>query len=218
MQAFEFAKCLKLMHLHTSQSTQTDSSSHQQQQTVSSPNPLLQADPEYEEVIELSENRNRHGGGVLIFISNIFIHRVIFRSDHELELLIVSVSNHFGRCVCLGVLYRPPDAGHLILDCVSDVLCRIDSNLFSNFILLGDFNIDFNNTNHPFYNQLTSFLSSFSFTQVVSSPTRVTPQSCTLIDLALVSELSLVYSCDILPPLANSDHYGVILQLRTHKV
>ena len=43
-------------------------------------------------------------------------------------------------------------------------------------------------------------------------------QCCTLIDLALVSELSLVYSCDILPPLANSDHYGVILQLRTRKV
>ena len=36
--------------------TQTDSSSHQQQQTVSSPNPLHQADPEYEEVIQLSEN------------------------------------------------------------------------------------------------------------------------------------------------------------------
>ena len=29
---------------------------YQQQQAVSSPNPLQQADPEYEEVIELSEN------------------------------------------------------------------------------------------------------------------------------------------------------------------
>ena len=56
MQAFEFAYCLKLTHLHTSQSTQTDSSPHQQQQTVSSPNPLQQAAPEYEEVIQLSEN------------------------------------------------------------------------------------------------------------------------------------------------------------------
>ena len=97
-------------------------------------------------------------------------------------------------------------------------MCRIDSNVFSNFVLLGDFNIDFNNAHHPFYNQLTSFMSSLFFTQVVSSPTQVTPQSSTLIDLALVSELSLVYSCDILPPLANSDHYGVILQLRTRKV
>ena len=55
-------------------------------------------------------DRNRHGGGVLIYINKTFIHRVIFGGDHELELLIVSVSNRFGRCVCLGVLYRPPDA------------------------------------------------------------------------------------------------------------
>ena len=43
-------------HLHTFQSSKYMSSSHQQQQAVSSPNPLHQADPEYEEVIELSEN------------------------------------------------------------------------------------------------------------------------------------------------------------------
>ena len=61
-------------------------------------------------------------------------------------------------------------------------------------------------------------MSSLSFTQIVSSTTRVTRQSSTLIDLTLVSELSLVYSCDIIPPLANSDHYGVTLQLRTRKV
>ena len=30
-------------------------------------------------------DRNRHGGGVLIFISKIFIHRIIFRGDHELN-------------------------------------------------------------------------------------------------------------------------------------
>ena len=37
--------------------------------------------------------RNRHGGGVLIFISKIFTHKVIFRGEHGLELLIVSVSS-----------------------------------------------------------------------------------------------------------------------------
>ena len=37
-------------------------------------------------------DRNRHGGGVLIYINKTFIHRVIFRGDHELKLLIVSVT------------------------------------------------------------------------------------------------------------------------------
>ena len=47
---------MKLTHLHTFQSSNSLSSSHQQQQAVSSPTPLHQADPNYEEVIELSEN------------------------------------------------------------------------------------------------------------------------------------------------------------------
>ena len=41
---------------HTFQGSNSLSSSHQQQQVASSPNPLHQADPEYEEVIERSEN------------------------------------------------------------------------------------------------------------------------------------------------------------------
>ena len=60
-------------------------------------------------------------------------------------------------------------------------------------------------------------MSSFLLMQVVPSPTQVTLQSCTLINLALVSELSSVYSCGTIPPLANSNHYGFLLQLRTHK-
>ena len=41
---------------HQSQSSKPESSSLQQQQDVSTTNPLRQAGPEYEEVIELSEN------------------------------------------------------------------------------------------------------------------------------------------------------------------
>lgn len=163
-------------------------------------------------------DRNRHGGGVLIYISKALTYKVLYSGDHELELLVISVSNIFDRCICLGVLYRPPNAGHFVLDSVSNVLCNMHiSNLFSNFVLLGDFNIDFNNPNHTYYNHLSSFMSSFFLTQVVSSPTRVTSQSCTLIDLALVSECSFVHSCNVIPPLANSDHHGLHLQLRMRK-
>ena len=42
---------------HRSQSTKTDPTSHQQQQKVSSSNPLQQTGPEYEEVVELRKNK-----------------------------------------------------------------------------------------------------------------------------------------------------------------
>ena len=41
---------------HQFQSSKLESSSHQQQKTVSSSNPLEQTGPQYEEIIELGEN------------------------------------------------------------------------------------------------------------------------------------------------------------------
>ena len=41
---------------HRSQTSKPESSSHQQQQAVSSSNPLQQTGPEYAEIIELGEN------------------------------------------------------------------------------------------------------------------------------------------------------------------
>ena len=52
---------------------------------------------------------------------------------------------------------------------------------------------------------------SFNLTQVVSEPTRVSDHSCILIDLAFVSSPPQVISCETIPPLANSDHFGIQL-------
>ena len=64
-----------------------------------------------------------------------------------------------------------------------------------------------------------SVMSSFSLCQVVSEPTRVVKNSSTLIDLAFVSFLGMVQLCETLPPLANSDHLGIHLNLsaKLHK-
>ena len=46
------------IHYHRSQSSKTESSSHQQHKAVSACNPLQQTGPEYEEVVELRRNRS----------------------------------------------------------------------------------------------------------------------------------------------------------------
>ena len=46
------------IHYHRSQSSKTESSSHQQRKAVSACNPLQQTGPEYEEVVELRRNRS----------------------------------------------------------------------------------------------------------------------------------------------------------------
>ena len=111
----------------------------------------------------------------------------------------------------------PPDSNHLVLDNVNHVLCTMDHTLFPNFVLLGDFNIDYNNTSHPFHHHLLGFMSTLCLTQVVSEPTRLSSHSSTLIDLVLLSQPPLLISCHTVPPLANSDHHGIHLKLKTRK-
>ena len=54
----------------------------------------------------------------------------------------------------------------------------------------------------------------YSLTQVVVGPTHVHHDSSTsTIDLAFVPDPSLVNSCNTIPPLSNSDHYGVVMEL-----
>ena len=93
----------------------------------------------------------------------------------------------------------------------------MDHTLFSNFVLLGHFNIDYNNTSHPFHHHLLGFMSTMCLTQVVSEPTRLSSHSSTLIDLVLLSQSPLLISCHTIPPLANSDNHGIHLKLKTHK-
>ena len=54
----------------------------------------------------------------------------------------------------------------------------------------------------------------YSLTQVVVGPTHVHHDSSTsTIDLAFVPDPSLVNSCNTIPPLSNSDHYGIVMEL-----
>ena len=86
-------------------------------------------------------DRNRHGGGVALFISSNLSHKLIYLGNGSFECITVSLQ--FGPCkVCVCLLYRPPNSSCDFLDYLYDVLCSIDISLFSNFLLLGDLNID----------------------------------------------------------------------------
>ena len=86
---------------------------------------------------------------------------------------------------------------------------------FTNFILLGDFNIDFCNTSHHLFCKLSNLMHVFSLTQVVKDPTHYSQSGhSSIIDLALVSNLQNVSECTVMPPLANSDHNSVFLQVK----
>ena len=100
-------------------------------------------------------------------------------------------------------------------------LQSLNTNQFCNYILLGDFNINFCNQVHPSYLKLLNIFYSFGLTQVVSEHTHTCPNGKTsMIDLVTLSVPSLLLSCVTVPPLSNSAslpksyHLGLSLQVR----
>ena len=60
-------------------------------------------------------DRNRHGGGVALFISSNLSHKVIYLGNGSFECITVSLQ--FGPCkVCVCLLYRPPNSSCDFLD------------------------------------------------------------------------------------------------------
>ena len=135
-----------------------------------------------------------------------------------LELLTLSI-----QCVSfkvhLSLFYRPPNSNAFIFDTLLNYLESINAGQLSNFIILGDFNVNYANTSHPLYSNLCSLSSPYCLTQVVAGPTREHHNGTTFtIDLVFMSEPSILQSCDIVPPLSNSDHMGIAVTLNRRPV
>ena len=99
-----------------------------------------------------------------------------------------------------------------ILNSLHYVLCNLDVSLFSHFILVGDFNVDFLSPNRHLYHKLLSITSCFLLQQVVTEPTHFSHLGTpSIIDLFFVSNPTHLISCSTVFPLSTSDHLGILL-------
>ena len=101
------------------------------------------------------------------------------------------------------LVYRPHGSACSLLDTLFDTLCNIFGSLASKLATLTDFLTPSCSLNHKLLSNVTS-------TQVVKDPTRVC-NSLTFTDLIFVSNLVNVDLCSTIPPLLNSDHFGLHL-------
>ena len=115
----------------------------------------------------------------------------------------------------IGLFYRPPSSPYDIFDRLHSCLLDFNVSTFSNFVLVGDFNVNVSNPSHPLLPKLNRMLDCLSLTQVVSEPTHTSHTGHTsIIDLVLISNPSTLSSCTTIPPLATSDHYGIQFSLK----
>ena len=148
-------------------------------------------------------DRDRHGGGVIMYIHSSLTPKVLSAGANNLELLIISVSpQNSSSKLCVSLFYRPPSSNSGVFDNLCTALQSLNPSVYNSFVLLGDFNVNYFYTHSPLYARLSDCLSPFSLSQLVSSATHKYPSGTTsLIDLAFVPNLSQVNSYSVVPPL-----------------
>ena len=164
-------------------------------------------------------DRSRHGGGLIIYVNNMFTYSVLFKGNPEFEFVVLcckSLTNNPD--LHLALFYRPPNSNISLLETLFSILCTFSPNVFINLVIVGDFNINYLSTPNYLHDRLSSVMSSFNLLQVVSEPTRISTTS-SLIDFVFVSSPNMVHLCETIPPLATSDHLGIhlILSSKLHK-
>nr|CAH7723182.1 unnamed protein product [Callosobruchus chinensis] len=110
----------------------------------------------------------------------------------------------------VGAVYRPPGfinmhnffnefeetIGTLLMDC-------------DQLILTGDFNINMLQLDSAHVKQFTDILISYSLTQLVNFPTRITSTSATLIDLIVCCKNAKISKTDVNPNVHIADHFWI---------
>ena len=154
-------------------------------------------------------DRDRHGGGVAIFIHN-SVQSTIHLKHPTIELLLLDLKLKSSKITC-GLYYRPPSSTQSDLASLEATLDELPPSCAKSLLLLGDFNIDTLRGGHQ---QLSSIEDKFGLKQVVSPPTRTTQSTSTLINQVYLSDKISHSSCSIQPPVQGSEYNSILLSLR----
>lgn len=137
------------------------------------------------------KDRDGRGGGVAILLRDCFNASVIDTSS-VIEQIWIAISIHNIKFI-VGGLYRPPQFDYKLF--LSELECSLISCLpVSNTIVCGgDLNIDLLQCSSV-TSYFSDFIESVGLKQIVDQPTRIAPNSASLIDVLLISDDIRVYN------------------------
>lgn len=138
------------------------------------------------------DRRLRSGGGVALYVRNELHSKYVASSpndeDKHPEYLFIEVSSSSQEKLLVGVVYKPPNIGHL--DDLEEELEALMA-LYSNVIIMGDFNSDLSKKCY-FGDQLRRFCVSHDLHIVEYQPTHLLQDSDSWIDTCIVDDLEKV--------------------------
>ena len=119
---------------------------------------LLGEDDELFQYITCRCDRDRHGGGVMLYTRDTFLVEQLPNPPEGLELLPILYHNVIPVRFCTAIFYRPPSSGPELLDGICNYFSSIDSVHFTNLVIVGDFNVDMSNYSHPLFRKVNNIM------------------------------------------------------------
>ena len=158
----------------------------------------------------------RRGGGLSVYILNVFKSKVIHLCTiylKTIETLFIETVKENCRLLIISI-YRPPSANAILfMNKLSELLSIFSGNGYDEIILWGDFNLDILNydNNENTLNLLNS-LTSQSLIPIITKPLRITNQTATLIDNIFINQLNGFVSGILISDI--SDHLPLFILKR----
>ena len=164
-------------------------------------------------VIRQDRNTGKRGGGLVVYVSDKLYNHTCIMSDYssiteDIEQLWILIDEPNVRKKIVGLLYRPP--GGNAENCLSSLRSNLESiqlGLNCEISVMGDLNRNYKNRNTAPFRLLKEIERDFGLKQLITSPTRVTSKSSTLIDL-LLTDCNHVVESGVLD-ISISDHLPI---------
>ena len=164
---------------------------------------------------------NNIGGGVGFYISSKFDYEIIedlsFFEERVFESIFIKLKLEKDKFKIIGNIYRAPGTDvNYFIEKLQQILEKIDKDkMYKNSketILLGDFNIDL--LKYEKNNETSNFVDtvlSYGHLPVINFPSRITPNSSTLIDNIFSNNFENVYKSNGLLYSCISDHLPIFM-------
>lgn len=157
----------------------------------------------------LRKDRNRRGGGVCVYVRN----SIEYKQRHDLDMENIEsiwIKIELKKKIFnIGTVYRPPSSNSSYYDTILNQIEFMKNSSNEHIILMGDLNFDYLCDSSPIHFIETTY----EMKQLIELPTRVTPDSSTLLDVIL-SSCPTDHSSTQVMDIALSDHYLISTELR----
>ena len=163
-------------------------------------------------------DRNRQGGGVVCYISKEISYNVREKFSSNIENIFLDILLPKTKPILIGILYRPPKQTgflHKLTSAINNTNDFEEQEVY----MLGDININliFNGKQVPNgIKKYREFCANHDLKQIITSPTRITEKSSTLLDHILTNSSDRVSQSGVID-LGLSDHQLIYCTRKTIK-